>query len=772
MRLLEGLMSGAPTIGRSIAGAAVLTVLGGLFLWWVIVRDIGRRKTLDAFFTAAPAGLAILDAGLRYLQVNETLAQMNGLSVQEHLGKRVGEVLPKLAPVVEPILQGILTSGEPALNIEVSGETPLQPGVVRHWVASYFPVTIEGRASKGIGAIVVEITGLKRAEEGLKQLYDEADRRRQEAETFAALLQDLTGSLELDRVLARLVTKARALSQGDLAFLALVEADGQTLTVRAQTGAASSSLPGLALAKGHGMAGKVLETGEPLVTGDYLQDPRFSHDYDAVAQAEGIVAQVAVPILHEGTPLGVLLVARRTPCPFTPGDVQVLTRLADVASLACHQALLYRQATYRAETLEHLFWVGQALTQSLALPETLGRIVHAAHRLLLVEYARLRLWDETTRCLILAAWAGGETLPRHQVFRPGEGVAGTVAATRRALIVNDYQTFPHRLPELTAVTAAMAVPLLIEGRFIGTLSVGSTQPGRAFTAEDLKLLELLAQPAASALENARLHEQVKRHAEELERKVEERTQALKVANAQLAAASHHKSEFLASMSHELRTPLNSILGFAELLQDQTFGPLNEKQQRYVHNILVSGKHLVSLINDILDLSKVEAGKLEFRPEPFDLKEALEGGLTVVASAASKKNLTLSLEVDQRLSTLTADPARFKQILYNLLSNAVKFTPEGGRVTVTARPVEDAFVEIRVQDTGIGIRPEDLPKLFQEFTQLGSPLSKPYEGTGLGLALTKKLVERQGGRIWAESEGEGRGSTFTFLLPWKGKGAEE
>ncbi len=751
--------------------AAALTLLGAPFLGGFIVRGISQRQVLDAFFTAAPAGLAILDSELRYLQVNETLAQMNGLSVQEHLGKRVREVLPKLAPVVEPILQGILTSGEPALNIEVSGETPRQPGVIRHWVVSYFPVALGEGPSRGVGAIVVEITERKRAEEELKRLYDEAERRLQEAETFATLLQDLTGSLELDQVLAKLVTKAQALSQGDLAFLALVEADGQTLTIRAQTGAASSFLPGLVLAKGHGMAGKVLETGEPLVTGDYLQDPRFSHDYDAVAQAEGTVAQVAVPILHEGTPLGVLLVARRTPWPFTPGDVQVLTRLADVASLACHQALLYQQATRRAAALEHLWGVGQALTQPLPLSSTLDLIVQTAKDLLRADHARLTLWDETTHCLTVVAQAGPAALPLPRAIRLGEGLIGTVAATRQSLRVNNYQAFPQRLPEATATTAAMAVPLLIEDRLIGTLGVGSTQPGRAFTAEDLKLLELLAQPAASALENARLHEQVKRHAEELERKVEERTQALKVANAQLAAASRHKSEFLASMSHELRTPLNSILGFAELLHDQTFGPLNEKQQRYVHNILVSGKHLLALINDILDLSKVEAGKLEFRPEPFDLKEALEGSLTVVASAASKKNLTLSLEVDQRLSTLTADPARFKQILYNLLSNAVKFTPEGGRVTVTARPVEGTFVEIRVQDTGIGIRPEDLPKLFQEFTQLRSPLSKPHEGTGLGLALTKKLVERQGGRIWAESEGEGKGSTFTFLLPWKGKGAE-
>jgi Amt family ammonium transporter len=219
---------------------------------------------------------------------------------------------------------------------------------------------------------------------------------------------------------------------------------------------------------------------------------------------------------------------------------------------------------------------------------------------------------------------------------------------------------------------------------------------------------------------------------------------------------------LASISHELRTPLNSILGFAQLLQEQTFGPLTEKQARYVDHILTSGRHLLTLINDLLDLSRIEAGKLELQPEPFVLSEALTAALAEVQLQAQAKGLQLQLQVDETLSTITADPVRFKQILLNLLSNAVKFTPQGGRVTVTARPVDDAFVQIGVEDTGIGIRKEDLPKLFQEFTRLESASSKRYEGTGLGLALTKRLVELHGGTIWVESAGEG--STFTVRLP--------
>ena len=265
----------------------------------------------------------------------------------------------------------------------------------------------------------------------------------------------------------------------------------------------------------------------------------------------------------------------------------------------------------------------------------------------------------------------------------------------------------------------------------------------------------------------------------LETTVEDRTRELRAVNAQLESASRHKSEFLAHMSHELRTPLNAILGFAELLRDQSYGPLSAKQDRYVGHIHSSGKHLLALINDLLDLSKVEAGKIELRPETFAFHEALTAALTEVRPQADAKRLELELHLDENLLTITADPVRFTQIVLNLLSNAVKFTPEGGTVTVTARigssegsrldpppstlyPGE--FVEIAVQDTGIGIKAEDLLKLFQPFTQLETPFVKLSQGTGLGLALTKRLVELHGGQIVAASEGPDRGSTFTVRLP--------
>lgn len=276
-------------------------------------------------------------------------------------------------------------------------------------------------------------------------------------------------------------------------------------------------------------------------------------------------------------------------------------------------------------------------------------------------------------------------------------------------------------------------------------------------------------------------------AAQLKTTVERRTRPLQVANAELQRAikraekaTRQKSAFFANMSHELRTPLSSIIGFAELLQSATFGPLTERQTHLVENILISGQYLLTLINDLLDLSKIEAGKLVIRPESLLLQEALEATVCTVRPQADQKYQSIEVTVEAGLSLIKADPTRFKQILYNLLSNAIKFTREGGRIMVTSRVVSCAVpetghrvpgmvsiskvIEIAVTDTGIGINAEDLSRLFQRFTQIEAPIVKRYQGAGLGLALTKSLVELHGGSIQAHSDGEGRGSTFTVWLP--------
>ena len=232
--------------------------------------------------------------------------------------------------------------------------------------------------------------------------------------------------------------------------------------------------------------------------------------------------------------------------------------------------------------------------------------------------------------------------------------------------------------------------------------------------------------------------------------------------AQLAAANRHKSEFLANMSHELRTPLNAVIGFSEVLQERMFGELNDKQGEYVQDILTSGRHLLSLINDILDLSKVEAGRMELELAPFHLPTALESALSFLRERATRHGIALGLDVDERLDDFVADERKVRQVVLNLLSNAVKFTPEGGRVEVRAL-LEDAFVKISVSDTGAGIAPGDQAKIFEAFSQVGTDKARKHEGTGLGLTLTQRFVELHGGEISVEST-VGKGSTFAFTLP--------
>jgi signal transduction histidine kinase/DNA-binding response OmpR family regulator len=443
------------------------------------------------------------------------------------------------------------------------------------------------------------------------------------------------------------------------------------------------------------------------------------------------------------------------------------------------------------EVLLVLNGIARIVASTLDLDEVLRRVTSAATTLLRVERSLVSLLSEDGAELIPAAWLGGPAEVAGRLrFRVGQDIPGRAAAERRAVSVRDIRLQDTAIYQeeavLEGIGGLLSVPIVAHDRLLGVLTAAAAGP-RTFTIWEEALLTALAAHAAVGIENATLYKELNFAAIQLEATVEERTRQLEEALRRAETASRHKSEFLANMSHELRTPLNAILGFSELLQDPAFGPLIEKQGRYVGHIHSSGKHLLALINDLLDLSKVEAGRLELRPEPFTLADALTAALEPFRVQVDAKGMALSLHLGEAPGTLVADPLRFKQILYNLLSNAVKFTPAGGSITVTVKMVSRSesgvsssqpetqnskpemasaseFVEIAVQDTGIGIKAEDLSRLFQEFTQLDSSLAKPQQGTGLGLALTKRLVDLHGGSVTATSPGEGQGSTFTVTLP--------
>jgi signal transduction histidine kinase len=297
--------------------------------------------------------------------------------------------------------------------------------------------------------------------------------------------------------------------------------------------------------------------------------------------------------------------------------------------------------------------------------------------------------------------------------------------------------------ELEAIKAALIVPLKVENKLNGILLLGEKLSGEIYDGQELDMLSLLATQAAISLENARLYED------------------LATSNARLLEASRLKSQFLANMSHELRTPLNSIIGFSKVLLNRLDGDLTERQDAYVHSVHNSSRHLLELINSILDFSRIEAGRFEMRPEPVDLHDVIEECIESSMPLVRDKRVKIETDVPVELPTVHADRLRVKQVLLNLLSNAIKFT-HSGRVLVQVRPEPEAL-HVSVADTGIGISPGDLQRLFEPFRRLDNPLAQQADGTGLGLAISKKFIELHRGRIWAESR-ESQGSTFHFTLP--------
>ncbi len=431
------------------------------------------------------------------------------------------------------------------------------------------------------------------------------------------------------------------------------------------------------------------------------------------------------------------------------------------------------------ESLKAFREIDHEITSTLDLDAVLLTIARHVKAILKADIAHVATCDPRTGIATVVAGSGDQDgflvagygkqlgFPRGLEILPGRGAGGYVLATGQPLMIADYAHDPritenyHELLRREGAVALLVVPIPLKGKIIGLLYAANRRP-TAFTSGDQEILTRLAAQAAIAIENATLYAQVRQYAEELEARVETRTRELQEANAQLAAASQHKSEFLANMSHELRTPLNAVIGFSEVLLERLFGELNEKQDEFLQDILSSGRHLLSLINDILDLSKVEAGRIELQLEPFNLPSAIEGTMTLVRERAKRHGISLSLTVDERLGEFVADERKFRQILLNLLSNAVKFTPDGGRVSVDAAPA-NGCAEISVSDTGIGIASEDREVIFEAFRQVGKDQTQKREGTGLGLTLAKSYVELHGGKINVKSE-RGKGSTFTFTLP--------
>jgi signal transduction histidine kinase len=492
---------------------------------------------------------------------------------------------------------------------------------------------------------------------------------------------------------------------------------------------------------------------------DVETDPSCDATFRRHAAERGFRSFAAVPMLRGNESLGMLVVSRAQPGGFSGAEVTLLQTFADQAVIAVENTRLLAELQARTadltrsvDQLTALGEVGRAVSSTLDLATVLTTIVSRAVDLSGLDGGVVFEYDEEAEEFVERAQVdtGGVlgAARRGARIRKGDGVVGRTAITLEPVQVADIAVpgayvGPNRENLIeSGIRALVAVPMVREGELIGCLGVSRNRPGD-FPAETIELLRTFATQSALAIQNARLFHEIADK------------------SAQLEAASRHKSEFLANMSHELRTPLNAVIGFSEVLLQRMFGELNDKQDEYLKDIYASGQHLLSLINDILDLSKIEAGRMELAAAPFHLPAALGNAVTLLKERAGRHGIALELAVDERLGEVVGDERKIKQVVLNLLSNAVKFTPEGGQITLAAT-VANGEVRISVTDTGIGIAPEDQAAIFEEFRQVGTA-AKKVEGTGLGLALAKRFVELHGGRLWVDSA-PGAGSTFTFTLP--------
>ena len=737
MFLLPVLLPGADRFVVSTADAAMLTILIAPFLWWFIVDPLHNTALVEhlraTVISRALDGIIIInDQGL-VESFNPAAERIFGYQEAEVVGKPMTVMIPeRYRDAHRRGLERVRSPGQS----ETIGNTREVRGLRKH--GREFPLELSlaswdtGKGKFHIG-ILRDITERKQAEEMLR-----------ESETrYRTLFEQLP--------------------------------DG-ALIIDPETG-----LPIEFNHTAHRQLGYSRE--------EFARLRVF--DYEAAENPEETQAHIE-KILREGR--GDFETRHRT----KEGDIRNVRVIVQTIWLSGRPYFydIFHDITERkqAEATRHaLYSASITIQEPLELQERLDRILQVARDILRLDRLNILLADPAGQWLEAVASlpsSGEERVEPLAAIRVPMGPEGGALAmayrTQQAVVWDGRAPLPDPLrlqPPYDQIEALrsrifVVMPLVVQGLAIGVLGADQRHAHLALDVDTLEILELFAAQVAMAIEHGRLYEAQRIAAIQLEATVEARTLELHVTNGELAKVSRHKSEFLTYMSHELRTPLNAILGFSELLQDPTFGTLSEKQARYLTHIHASGKHLLALINDLLDLAKVEAGRLDLRPEPFALPEALTAALYEIQPLADHKRLALTLDAETGPATLTADPVRFKQILYNLLSNAVKFTPEGGRITVTSRlevrSTEERtsglashtgeFIELAVTDTGIGIKAEDLPKLFQRFTQLEPAIAKAHHGTGLGLALTKQLVELHEGQIVASSPGEGHGSTFTVRLP--------
>ncbi len=788
-------------------GHFILNASGEVTQMVGFVQDITERKAVGEkledsrkFFQyaldALSAHIAILDENGEITAVNRNwreFGRSNGLTlIGDGLGVNYldlcmaskGEGAHE-AQAIAHAIQAMLANGEDQAQkvFEYPSHTPLgnrwfvagltkfeEHGLPRV-VVSHENITQRKLTEENIERRVVELEALYQSGISFSQTLDEKD-------IGEKVIEILSGSLNWHHAAVRV-------RRGDTEYVELLASihPGEVKDGNQRMQSAVSRV-------GVGLAGWVIQHGKPLRINNLNEDPRYVNTF------AGMKSGLYIPMRTYDKTIGCISAESDQLDAFTEKDEHLLTTLATQAAVAIQNAELFkgkenelarrRQAEEKnlkqLARLTALQEIDRAIISTFDLQLSLNTLLSRALKILTVDAATVLFTNEELNTLEFKAGLGFQTsMIENTHLKIGEGHAGRAAMERRMVKIPNVADEPeilfHGLQE-EGFVSYYGAPLIAKGKVIGVLEVFH----RSLVERDEEWLDYfgtLAELAAIAIDNANLysmsqHELAERKlAEEallqsyagLEWRVKERTADLKKANLDLEQALRIKDEFLASMSHELRTPLNAIIGLSESLAEQVAGPLNEKQQRYIHTIGESGHHLLELINDILDLAKIEAGYMDLNINIIQVESLCQSSIRMIRELAQKKSLTISFQMEGSATTVSGDERKLKQTLVNLLGNAVKFTPAGGNIglKVTADTGEK-IIRFTVWDNGIGIAADQIPLLFKPFVQLDGGLSREYAGTGLGLALVDKMINLHGGTVSVESEKD-KGSSFTITLPW-------